>query len=123
MVELAENYQLEHIWIHGKAYKPNVPNCEGSYSLLIGHYIEEMGRKVKYVDPLTGDVHTEVHGVVLMAHHAPTTYDNTAMEQITQQNFYCGFTPGSVIVDVWRYLTQADVPKCTLVSYGNTRTH
>ena len=87
------------------------------------HYIEEMGRKVKYVDPLTGDVHSEVHGVVLMAHHAPTTYDNTAMEQIKQQNFYCGFKPGSVIVDVWRYLTQADVPKCTLVSYGNTRAH
>ena len=123
MVVLAENYKLEHIWIHGKAYKPNVPNCEGSYSLLIGHYIEEMGRKVKYVDPLTGDVHSEVHGVVLMAHHAPTTYDNTAMEQIKQQNFYCGFKPGSVIVDVWRYLTQADVPKCTLVSYGNTRAH
>jgi UDPglucose 6-dehydrogenase len=123
MVELAENYRLDDIWIHGKAYKPNVPNCEGSYSLLIGHYIEEMGRSVKYVDPLTGDIHNEVHGVVLMAHHAPTTYDNTAMEQIKQQNFYCTFKAGSVIVDVWRYLTQSDVPKCTLVSYGNTRAH
>jgi UDPglucose 6-dehydrogenase len=31
------------IVIHGKAYKPNVEYCDGSYSLLIGHYCEEQG--------------------------------------------------------------------------------
>ena len=38
--------------IHGKAYKPDVEYCIGSYSTLVGHYIEQEGRAVVYVDPL-----------------------------------------------------------------------
>jgi UDPglucose 6-dehydrogenase len=31
------------IVIHGKAYKPDVPYCIGSYSTLVGHYVKEAG--------------------------------------------------------------------------------
>ena len=43
-----------NIFIHGKAYKPNVPYCDGSYSLLVGYYCEQMGYIPTYIDPLTG---------------------------------------------------------------------
>ena len=121
LVSLAEKNNLT-IYLHGKAYKPGVSYTNGSYSLLIGHYVEQFGHKVKYIDPLTGDTHHgRVKGVIMMAHHAPTTYGNTSMELNKQQEFYCDIEPGSVVVDPWRYLKQADVPGCKLVHYGNTR--
>ena len=33
------------VYIHGKAYKPGVAYLEGSYSLLVGYYLQEMGIK------------------------------------------------------------------------------
>jgi len=120
------NLALQHnlpVWIHGKAFKPNVTYIDGSYSLLVGHYVEKAGVELNYVDPLTGDIYPSIRGVVLMAHHAPTTYGNTTMQQAEKQDFYCTIEPGSVIVDPWRYLTHEQVNKhgCTLVQYGNTR--
>jgi len=41
--------------ILGKAYKPGVPFIDGSYSLLLGHYIATFGGQVHYYDPATGD--------------------------------------------------------------------
>jgi asparagine synthetase B (glutamine-hydrolysing) len=38
-----------------------------------------------------------------------------------KQKFYTTIESGSVIVDIWRYLSHSDVPNCTLISYGNTR--
>ena len=121
LVELAEkNNKL--IWIHGKSYKPSVPYIQGSYSLLIEHYVNELGKDVYYCDPLTGDTHSSINGVILMAHHAPTTYGNTGLTELkTSQKFYADIVPGSIIVDIWRYLEQEDVPGCTLIKYGNTR--
>lgn len=111
------------IFIHGKSFKPGVPYCEGSYSLLVGHYVQQFsGMSVQYIDPLAEKtVYDTVHGVILMAHHAPTTYSHSHTVGEERQKFYCKFAPGSVIVDVWRYLTQDDVPECVLVQYGNTR--
>ena len=43
------------IAIHGKAYKPDVPYCIGSYSTLVGFYIKEAGYNVQYLDPLADD--------------------------------------------------------------------
>ena len=121
LADLATEHNHTNIWIHGKAFKPNVAYIDGSYSLLVGYFLERMGFTPKYVDPLTNDIHSQIQGVVLMAHHAPTTYGNTTMQQVYDQPFYCDILPGSIVVDPWRYLTQKDLPGCTLIHYGNTR--
>jgi UDP-glucose 6-dehydrogenase len=51
LVEQAKKYNLPVV-IHGKAYKPDVEYCIGSYSTLVGFYIKEAGLPVVYVDPL-----------------------------------------------------------------------
>jgi UDPglucose 6-dehydrogenase len=111
------------IVIHGKAYKPDVPYCIGSYSTLVGHYIKQRGIEVKYVDPLaddTTDVVAAMPGpaVYLWAHNRKITYEYTGDQLDTQP--YCTIHPGSVIVDPWRKLpnTMAGIK---VVHYGNTR--
>jgi len=115
-------YQLNTklpIIIHGKAYKPDVDFLDGSYSLLIGSYLDEFGADYSYADPLTGDV---VEGgtvaIVLLAHNRQITYGYTG--ELPEQQLY--FTPGSgsVIVDPWRrFKTDNDAIK--VIHYGNTR--
>ena len=49
------------VMIVGKAYKPGVPYTDGSYSLLVGHYVKQGGGNVVYYDPNTNDTdHPEV---------------------------------------------------------------
>ena len=110
------------IVIHGKAYKPDVDYCSGSYSTLVGHYIKEAGLPVVYVDPLADnqtDVVKEVGGpaVYLWAHNRKITYEYTGEQQDTQA--YCDIATGSVIVDPWRKLVSNNNIK--VVHYGNTR--
>jgi UDPglucose 6-dehydrogenase len=106
-----------NIVIHGKAYKPGVAYVDGSYSLLVGHFCEELGVKPSYADPLTGDVHTSTAPCVfLMAHNAATTYRYLGKEQIEQS--YCDIPDGSVVVDPWRTYENENV---TVIHYGNTR--
>ena len=105
------------IFIHGKAYKPDVEYCEGSYSLLIGHYCEEMGFPVSYIDPLTNDILSSVYGVVLLAHNRKITYDYRKFANL--QNFYCDIEHGSIIIDPWR--TTLPMDNVTVIHYGNTR--
>jgi UDPglucose 6-dehydrogenase len=104
------------IFIHGKAYKPNVPYLDGSYSLLVGHYCEALGYPVCYIDPLTGDDIRECYGVVLLAHSASTTYRYTG--SIGKDELYCKITPGSVVVDPWRKFSS---DQHIVIHYGNTR--
>ena len=111
------------IVIHGKAYKPDVPYCIGSYSTLVGHYVKEAGVEVRYLDPLADDptdVVTELTGpaVILWAHDRKITYEYTGNQPETEP--YCDIPQGSVIVDPWRKLP--DMPGLTVVHYGNTRT-
>jgi len=111
------------IAIHGKAYKPDVPYCIGSYSTLVGHYIKELGHKVVYLDPLAddpADVVAELHGphVVLWAHNRKITYEYTGDQLDTQP--YCAIPAGSIIVDPWRKLNQT-ADSITVIHYGNTR--
>ena len=111
------------IVIHGKAYKPDVPYCIGSYSTLIGHYIVQAGHRVRYVDPLADDTEEVVidfdkSAVVLMAHNRSVTYDYVAGDHADR--FYYKIKPGSVIVDPWRRLP-VDMPGMTVLHYGNTR--
>ena len=52
---LVEKADDKPIIIHGKAYKPDVPYCIGSYSTLVGYYVEQAGKTVKYIDPIADD--------------------------------------------------------------------
>ena len=121
LVDQAKTYNLP-IVIHGKAYKPDVPYCIGSYSTLVGHYIKEAGMTVRYVDPLADDadeVVKEVHApaVFLWAHNRKITYEYTGDQQDTQP--YCQIMGGSIIIDPWRKLQSSNSVK--VVHYGNTR--
>jgi UDP-glucose 6-dehydrogenase len=111
------------IVIHGKAYKPEVPYCIGSYSTLIGHYLKELGRTVKYLDPLADDKTDVIDtmsepSVVLWAHNRKVTYDYTGEESESQP--YCEIPRGSIIVDPWRQLSK-NLDRINVIHYGNTR--
>jgi len=102
------------IVIVGKAYKPHVPYTNGSYSLLIGHYIEKAGRTLYYKDEHTGDQPPKDLGkaVYLLAHNPKVTYG-------TDDTSNYDFTEGSIVVDPWRQCPKLE--GCTIVEYGNTR--
>jgi len=102
------------IVIVGKAYKPHVPYTNGSYSLLIGHYIEKAGRTLYYQDEQTGDTPPDNIGraVFLLAHNPKVTYG-------TDDNASYDFPKGSIILDPWRQCPQ--IEGCRVVEYGNTR--
>ena len=122
LVDQAQRNNLP-IVIHGKAYKPDVEYCIGSYSTLVGFYIKEAGFPVVYVDPLADnrqDCLDTVDGpaVFLWAHNRKITYEYTGDQKDTQP--YCAIQPHSVIVDPWRKLP-LDMPYVTVVYYGNTR--
>ncbi len=121
LVEQARTEGLP-IVIHGKAYKPDVEYCIGSYSTLVGHYVKEAGMPVVYVDPLADNMDEVVKevkhpAVFLWAHNRKITYEYTGEQKDTQA--YCDIRPGSVIVDPWRKLKSTDTVK--VVHYGNTR--
>lgn len=107
------------IFILGKAYKPDVDYEDGSYSLLIGHYLETMQAKYYYIDPLTGDdpPFAGVPVIAFLAHNRQVTYGYAGDQP--EQELYVDLEPGSVIVDPWRqYRTQKDY---RVIHYGNTR--
>jgi UDPglucose 6-dehydrogenase len=104
------------IFIHGKSYKPGVEYCDGSYSLLIGHYCKKLGYDPTYIDPLTGDDIQSVYGVVLLAHNRAVTYEYRGFNE--QQSLYSKIENGSIVVDPWRTFKSVD---CAVIHYGNTR--
>jgi UDPglucose 6-dehydrogenase len=110
------------IVIHGKAYKPDVEYCIGSYSTLVGFYVKEAGMPVLYVDPLADnqeEVVASVEGpaVYLWAHNRKITYEYTGEQADTKP--YCAIAKDSIIVDPWRKLQSTDEVK--VIHYGNTR--
>ena len=120
---LVDNSNGKPIVIHGKAYKPDVEYCIGSYSTLIGFYVEEMGRNVVYLDPLADNPVNVVESInepsiVLMAHNRFITYGYTG--DVRDDAFYCDIPAGSVIVDPWRRLPK-DMKDVEVIHYGNTR--
>jgi len=106
--------------IMGKAYKPDVDILDGSYSLLIGHYLEKQGTDFSYVDPLTNDIATDTDQPVIafLAHNRQVTYGYTGTKK--RQEFYCDIEPGSIIVDPWRTYPKID-NNYKVIHYGNTR--
>ena len=118
LVNLAKENNLPVV-IHGKAYKPYVPYEIGSYSLLVGHYVEHAGVATSYYDPLTGDtVEPAGPAVILLAHNPAVTYAGTGVE-ITGDEFYFKFKPGSIVVDPWRSVKA--MPDCRVIHYGNPK--
>lgn len=117
LVRYANENELP-IFIHGKAYKPNVEYLDGSYSLLVGHYCKEFGKEVEYIDPKTMDYKDEVMGVILLAHSASSTYKYT--NKITNDILYCEILSGSIVIDPWRKFV-TDRTDITVIHYGNTR--
>ena len=116
---------VEHccpIVIHGKAYKPDVEYCIGSYSTLIGHYVLERGFSLVYVDPLADDTDRVVasvdkKSVILLAHNRQITYGYTGNE--TRDALYCDIPLGSIIVDPWRAWPSNE--DYHVIHYGNSR--
>ena len=122
LVAEAKKHNLP-IVIHGKAYKPDVEYCIGSYSTLVGHYIKEAHLPVAYVDPLADNKDEVVDtvdypAVFLWAHNRKITYEYTGDQQDTQP--YCPILPGSVVVDPWRKMVDTS-GLVTVIHYGNTR--
>jgi len=120
LINLQKLHSLPII-IHGKAYKPNVDILDGSYSLLIGSYLKELGANFSYADPLTNDLISDnTSAIILLAHNQQITYGYTG-SQSTQPLYFKPGT-GSVMVDPWRKFRSADA-SISVIHYGNTRQH
>lgn len=136
LVDLAQGLPVV---IVGKAYKPLVPYEAGSPSMLVGHYVEEMGCEMYYLDELTGDALPLDLGpaVYLLAHNPQITYGeqldfvkgwyedhkitgaDEALTVATANGTELHFPAGSIVVDPWRKTPQ--IPGVRVVHYGNTR--
>lgn len=100
-----------NVTIIGKAYKPNVPYINGSASMLVGYYVEQLGGTVNYYDEHTGDIDlkedwTEVYLI---------GYWDKYVEQLN-------FSPSNkaTIIDPWRKM-KSDKISGKVIHYGNTR--
>jgi UDPglucose 6-dehydrogenase len=108
LVNLAKENNMP-IVIHGKAYKPDVPYIDGSYSILIGTYCEEMGISPIYIDPLVEKNKITEPSIILLAHSSFTIYGNP-------DKLYCDIPEKSIVVDMWRtFTTNKDIQ---VISYG-----
>jgi hypothetical protein len=106
--------------IVGKAYKPNVKYIDGSYSILVGHYIEQLGQKLFYHDPLCGETAPETDGpYTYLIAHDPDVAFLMSKKPTEGEDITISFQPGSVIIDPWRKMKH--IKDCTVVAYGNTR--
>ena len=114
LVEQAKQHNLP-VLIHGVAYKPDVPYKDGSYSLLVAHYCEQLGYHPILVDPHTHPQRGPFKAVALLAHNACVTYKYIGEQQ---QDLYCHLSEGSVIVDPWR---SYEDDRYKVIHYGNTR--
>jgi UDPglucose 6-dehydrogenase len=101
-----------NITIIGKAYKPGVHYTNGSASMLVGHYIEKHGGKVKYYDEHTGDnvLEKEWTQVYLIG------YWEKYVENVV------GTIPmHSVVIDPWRKISNVKCHAVEKIHYGDTR--
>lgn len=85
-MRLARNHGLP-IVVVGRAYKPGVSITDGSAALLVGHYIEEWGDGVAWLDPACG-------------HPGPVT-DPAVFVVALPDRQPERYPPGSVVVDPW----------------------
>ena len=87
------------------------------HNFKLTYYIQEMGHTFAFIDPLAGAIPPRsIQGVILLAHDQAVTY-NYSKEQDT----YCEFEGGSIIVDPWRKYKTTD-NSIKVIYYGNSRT-
>lgn len=137
MAEHLMSYGLPVV-IVGKAYKPLVPYEAGSSSMLVGHFVDEAGHTLYYLDEILGEYPPEDLGpaVYLLAHSPEITYGDQldhvkqfhttrhvtdADEAFLHSANGTALTPaeGSVVVDPWRKTPALSGVR--VVHYGNTR--
>ena len=118
LVTLSKSYDMPII-IHGKSYKPGVPYTDGSYSILIGHYCEQMGVSPQYVDKYSEKVKINEPSVFLLAHNSKVTYNYLGDSKIKIE-FYCNFPSNSIVLDLWRSYKSQD-PTIKIFYYGNNK--
>ena len=100
-----------NITIIGKSYKPGVPYTNGSSSLLVGYYIEQLGGTVNYYDPNTGDLNLK-----------PFWTEVYLIGYIEDYVMNLKFSENSTIIDPWRTIKLSDnVISNNVIHYGNTR--
>ena len=98
------------IVIIGKAYKPGVPYTNGSYSLLVGHYIEQLGGQVKYYDLNTND-----HGG--FGQDKDIVYLIGYWEKWVED---LSFSKDAIIIDPWRKM-DIKQHQGIIIHYGNPK--
>lgn len=129
------------IVIVGRTYKPLVPYTNGSSSMLVGHYIEQAGHTLHYLDASTDDAPPADLGpaVYLLAHSAEVTYGDqldhvqewhgrghsvsqadAAFTLVDAGGSEWAAVAGSTIVDPWRSVSTSD-PRVRVIHYGDTR--
>jgi len=138
LVDLSEG---KPVIIVGKAYKPLVPYEAGSSSMLVGHYVAEMGAQLYYLDEVIGEMPPadvmSKPAVYLLAHNPQITYGeqldfvagwykdhrvtgaDEALTVATANGTALSFAQGSVVVDPWRKTPNLEGVR--VVHYGNTR--
>lgn len=98
LAEKLVSYDLP-IVILGSSFKPGVSYTDGSYALLVGHYVSELtGHDFGFDENIT-----EGPCVYLLAHRGG--------------HHFFEFNPNSIVVDPWREFYSYDV---TVVPYGKT---
>jgi UDPglucose 6-dehydrogenase len=97
LVNLSKKYNLPVV-ILGKSYKPDVDYIDGSSSILVGYYVEELGVEVKY------DLEVPIDAIYLLAHYG--------------KHHDYKFTKNSVVLDPWRKYKNDNIK---VIHYGNTR--
>lgn len=129
------------IVIVGKAYKPLVPYEAGSSSMLVGHYIENAGMELYYLDEQTSDTPPDSvlssPAVYLLAHNPQVTYGDQldmvpawygnhnvtgadeALTIATANGTALSFAKNSKVVDPWR--KTPNIEGVEVIHYGNTR--
>ena len=105
--------------IIGKAYKPHVEYEAGSYSILVGHYVKELGVEVYFEDEYTGDQAPDVGAAAYLLAHDPETTFLGCLDPDPDKQQKSIFPEGSVIIDPWRKCP--DINGCKVIHYGNTR--
>lgn len=89
--------------ILGQGFKENVSQSDGSYALLVGHYVKEICGNVEYHDPLNNIEYQKTDPVTYLVsyHH----------DWIKNYNFI----PNSIVIDPWRKNLQ--IPNCTVINF------
>ena len=109
--------------------------------MLVGHYVEEMGSPLYYLDEVIGEAPPQEvldnPAVYLLAHNPRITYGeqldfvkgwygehrvteaDEALTVATANGTILSFVPGSVVVDPWR--KTPEITGVRVVHYGNTR--